>query len=256
MVMGRFAFLLFIVLGASSASAGIINVLGEADEDRMGLSGKAVAAVEWSTGSVNELQIEGEMTTRYRWPKRLAFLVLRGEYAAEGGEAHATSTFEHLRYRHSLSDLLTLEGFLQHESDPFRRLAFRGLVGAGPRIKVASWQRGTLHFGTAYMSETEQTNSDPTTTDSNQNFHRHRWSNYLSLSTALTERVSLGQTLFAQPQFTDFGSIRYFSETTVGIEIEGHLALNLQYIVRYDTAPYQAVPDTDTELKTELEWAF
>ena len=221
----------------------------------MGLSGKAVAAVEWSTGSVNELQIEGEMTTRYRWPKRLAFLVLRGKYAAEGGEAHATSTFEHLRYRHSLSDLLTLRAFYSMKATRSDDSPF-GAWSVLDRIKVASWQRGTLHFGTAYMSETEQTNSDPTTTDSNQNFHRHRWSNYLSLSTALTERVSLGQTPFAQPQFTDFGSIRYFSETTVGIEIEGHLALNLQYVVRYDTAPYQAVPDTDTELKTELEWAF
>ena len=118
----RFGILLFL-LGASSAQAGIINVLGEADEDRMGLSGTAAAAVEWSTGSVDELQVEGEMTTRYRWPNRLAFLVLRGEYAAEGGEAHANSTFEHLRYRHRLGERLTLEGFLQHESDPFRRLA-------------------------------------------------------------------------------------------------------------------------------------
>ncbi len=247
---------LLLVLSAPSAQAGIINVLGEADEDSMGLSGKAAAAVEWSTGSVDELQLEGEMTTRYRWPNRLAFLVLRGEYAAEGGVAHATSTFEHLRYRHELNERLTLEGFLQHESDPFRRLAFRGLVGVGPRIKVAAWKGGTLHLGTAYMSESERTNTEVKATDSDQSFHRHRWSNYFSLSTALTERVSFGQTVFAQPRFDDFNSIRYFSETTLGIEIEGRLALNLKYVARHDTAPYDEVSATDTELKTELEWAF
>lgn len=254
--MKSYLLIIITLLAASGAQAGIINVLGEANEDKMGISGKAAFALEWSTGSVDEMAIEAEMITRYRWPEKLAFLVLKGEYGAESGEAHAKSTFEHLRYRQSMGKRLALEAFLQHESDPFRRLALRALAGAGPRLKLLGWTDGSLHFGTAYMSELEHLNELSGAADSGAEFYRHRWSNYLSLQTALTKRTAFGQTIFAQPRFDDFASIRYFSETSFGFEIEDRIGLSILFVMRYDTQPYEQVPDLDTELKTELEWVF
>ena len=65
-------------------------------------------------------------------------------------------TFEHLRIRYKLSDLITPEAFLSNiNSTRFRAIKFRGLVGLGAAFTLWEEDAGHAVFGTTYMLERE-----------------------------------------------------------------------------------------------------
>ena len=251
-----------LVAAAVPAAAQIVNVqpklqVGEAE----GVSGALGASVEWKTGNTRMLTLGGEATTRLvRKANHLIFL-MSGRYVSAEGAAFERRVMEHLRYRRDLMSWLGVEAFGQHEFNQFRRLRLRGLVGGGPRLSHAFGSFLELALGTAYMLEHERLDwvlgeEGELLADSGRRTTQHRWSSYLSVNLAVSDRFQLVHTVYAQPRFDDPADLRLLAEATARVALVESFALAVSGSLAWDRRPPLAVEPLDTLLVTSLEWAF
>ena len=84
-----------------------------------------------------------------RTDRHLGFLALSGDYARLNHVVSVAKWFGHARHNYQLGDALWWEAFGQLESDRFRRVVFRHLLGTGPRVQLfdSAALRGILRSG-------------------------------------------------------------------------------------------------------------
>lgn len=241
----------FVLLLPALAEARIVNVESAASRDaEEGLSAELAGSLLWATGNTDLTQASGTFGLLYlKGPHRL-FFSGRAVYGLDEGETYVSNVFEHLRYRHRLTDLLSGETFVQHEYDEFRRLQFRALFGVGPRAELLfrGWE---VAVGSAWMLEVERF-SDDGAPDAGQEEVNHRWSSYLAAGGEITEGIDLSHTFYVQPRFDDFSDHRLLSESAAVLEVKDWLAVRLSFVAAYDSSPPDEVDSLDTTFNTSL----
>ncbi len=239
------------------AAAQIVNVQALFDEATapMGLSAGAEVSLDWRTGSTQLIVARLLMSGQWRTEKHTVLAVVRGEYGFAQEELFASRFLEHARYRYRINSWLSAEGFVQHELDAFRRLRARALVGAGPRFTLWSEEKASLVLGVAMMGEYEQLRRDDAS-DSGQELVDARLSSYVLGRVKLVDRISLVETLYAQPLAKRFSDFRLLNETLLVVEPYKRLTFSTGFTVVYDSAPPATVPPLDTQLRTSLGVKF
>jgi uncharacterized protein DUF481 len=236
-----------------SAAAQIVNVQPLiTDPRRQGLDAAIDASLDVRTGNTQLLLVSGSALVRYRHQRQLVFLLARQDYGTEGGERFLSKDFEHLRYRLTLTEALELECFVQHDRDEFRRLAWRAVWGAGPRFPVVATDAVDLAFGIAYMEELERLDHAPEP-DAGQQQLAHRLSTYVAFALRLNERVRAGQTVYAQPRFSQPKDIRVLSETELLVALGTVVSLKATVSLGYDSYPPDGRHALDTVTKMGLQ---
>lgn len=234
-----------------AAQARIINVESAASRKvDEGFSAEFSGALRWSTGNTNISR--GSATAGLLFldgPHRI-FFSGRAAYGYENGEVSVNEFFEHLRYRHRLTELFSAETFVQHEYDEFRRLQFRALFGLGPRIEFV-FRDFEIAVGTAWMLEVERF-SDDGASDAGEEEINHRWSSYLSTGGELAEGIALTHTFYVQPRFDDFSDHRLLSESAAVLDVREWLAVKFAFTAAYDSRPPATVESLDTNFVTSL----
>lgn len=243
---------LWVLLGAGEAAAQIVNVQALfTEEGEPGPSGTVELSGEWRTGSVALFSVRGALVGQWRAERHTWLGVVRGEYSFASGERITSRIMEHLRYRYRLSELLSVESFLQHEYDEFRRLQLRGLLGVGPRFKVKDTEELGLVLGAALMLEHERLRRDGEP-DAGARWTDARVSSYVLTRVKLMENVSLLETLYAQPRVARPSDIRLLNETALAVTPNTQLTLRVGFTLIYDAAPPATVSPLDTHLTTTL----
>jgi hypothetical protein len=245
--------LLLVGLYAGSAAGQIVNVQALFDEKTapLGPSAAVELSADWRTGSTNLFSIRGALLGQWRTEKDIWLGVIRGEYSFAEGERIVSRVMEHLRYRRQLSDMLAVEAFAQHEYDEFRRLQFRALLGAGPRVTLWSTDTAGLTFGAALMLEHERLRRDGEP-DAGSRYTDPRLSSYLLGRVELMENIHLVETLYAQPRVTKPDDIRLLNETLFTVTPNDRVTVGLGFTLIYDSAPPATVPELDTQLRTTV----
>ena len=205
-------------------------------------------APEFKSGNTDVAKVEGGFAGRYVRGNHLFLLLLEGAYAEALSEAYMRKTFEHLRYRYKLSDLVGLELFSQHEYDEFRRIDLRALGGAGPRFTFLSSKIFEMAFGTAYMLEFNR-NSVGAFSDSGEESTVHRWSSYLHFDLDITKKISFFSTTYIQPRFDQFSDFRFLNDNSLNFKIAKHFTFFIKGFFSYDSRPPQSVESLDVTLQ-------
>ncbi len=163
------------------------------------------------------------------------------------------AAFAHLRWTHMWSSWLGSEVFAQAQYNEFIKLSKRLLGGAGARFEVYESKHAEVVFGTGYMLEYEDNDVEPRTT-----VLAHRSTSYLSLKLYLGDsKVTLVQTVYAQPRLTDLGDYRILNDSELVIKITGHLEVVAGVYLRYDSEP--VIPELsklDMTMKNKLRVTF
>jgi putative salt-induced outer membrane protein YdiY len=254
--MSRVVLVAAILLAAARAEAQIVNVQSLiGTEIKEGFSGGLDAAADWRTGNVDLLLVGGGATARYRSGEHLVFLIVRGDYGRTGGSTFIKRTFEHARYRYTVTPRLTAEAFVQNEADEFKRLSVRALAGAGPRVKVLDEKKVVLAVGAAYMFEYELL-SEGMFADSGEDEIHHRLSTYAVASYALDDRVSVSETIYFQPRLDAWGDFRLLDEAALITKLSSHVAFKTAFVLAHDADPPEGVEDTDTALQAGISITF
>jgi hypothetical protein len=243
--------MLAILFIPATSLAGIVNVLPQfMDNNEDGFQLKLATSIEWKQGNENILEMDGTLFSAYRVDKHSFYLTLSGEFERD----LTCNTMEHLRYRYSVSDLLDIESFIQHEFDEYKALKTRTLIGAGPRLnfKPAEWLN--IAIGTAYMFEYQLIDQE-SAVDSPHEF-AHRWSNYLQGVFNIAEYAKLHHTTFVQPCFDCFEDFRVLDENALVLKVNDWLNVAISVRFSYDSRPPKNIKKTDIGIVNSLMFAL
>ncbi len=243
-----------------SIHAQIVNVqpLIATDDDgkrKEGFAWTGEAGIDARRGNTRLLSLTGNSALQYRTGRHLFFTLVRGEYAERPGGAYVDKDLEHLRYRVWITGLLSAEAFVQHDRDAFRRLALRGIVGAGPRLHLVDAVGINVAVGLAYMLELERVGSGDFP-DAGQETLVSRASSYVVLSSKVHERITLGNVIYVQPRIDRLRDVRVLSEASLLVKATTHFSMKLSLVSSYDSRPPIGVIPLDTTLKSTLGVSF
>ena len=247
---------LAVLLHAGSAAAQIVNVQALFDEKaEPGPAAAIELGGDWRTGSTELFSIRGSLVGQLRTERSVWLGVIRGEYSFASGERIVSQVLEHVRYRRKLTERVSAEAFVQHEYNEFRRLQFRALVGAGPRVVLFNEEHTGLTFGVALMVEHERLRKDGEA-DAGDRYTDPRVSSYLLGRVNLMENIDLVETVYFQPRVTRPSDLRVLNETLFSVTPNPRVTIGLGFNVTYDSAPPATVPPLDTQLRTTVGVKF
>lgn len=223
--------------------------------DGNGVAGSVDASLTGRAGNSEGVVAGGAAQMQWLQGRHGELVYATGDYARLNKTTTISRSVFHARYSLQLMQRGYWELFAQQQTDRFRLLRSRELVGSGPRIAIIQGPQFELFLGTAYMLEYETINVQPGATDAT-NILAHRWSTYLSLSFLQDDRFSASTTTYIQPRFDRFADFRLLNETALVVEINKLLATKLSVSVRSDSAPPTGVVPTDVEVKNSLVVKF
>ena len=219
-------------------------------------------SLDWITGTAEVIQFSGSQGSQFLLEPHILFLTASGTFAKKDDDRYLNQYFGHLRYRYRIWKMIMAELFAQGEYNEFRRILVRLPLGVGPRIQrdFGTGRLLQLAFGTSYMFELVHLSEDSDAQgnrydDSLEYEHNHRWNNYLAFKVN-AGFVSLGATVYMQPELTDFNDWMLLVESELSFKITDYLALSITYTLFRDSKPPQGVINQDTALKTVLKFSF
>ena len=159
----------------------------------------------------------------------------------------------HARYNYSWKEWLTWEGFAQGQYNERLRIAFRGLLGTGPRFNLSPQANSNVYIGLSYMYEYESW------LDTSIVFSDSRVNSYISFSIPLGKQVDFASTNYYQPLISDFELFRVSSNSSLQIKISDALSYRLGFSITLDNRLGEGlpeVPSTTYNLTNSLRWRF
>lgn len=188
-----------------------------------------------------------------RLERHLGFINASWDYAHLGGETSVQKSFAHVRHNFRVVSWLWWEEFVQSETDRFRRIQLRALVGTGPRLGLLESERIDLYYGTSYMLEYTDVNP---ASDRREPKLVQRWNNYLALNYRPDDRIALSSVSYYQPRLGEFSDARILNVSGAEFKITELLQSRIDTITRYESRPAERVKRTDIEFKSSLELKF
>lgn len=189
-----------------------------------------------------------------RGARHFAYTSLTGDYTKLDGVVSVAKWFAHVRHNYQLSRAWWWEEYGQIESDRFRRVNLRQLVGTGPRVGLLLREEIEIFLGASYLLE--HTNLDTAQAGGRAEGIAHRSSNYLALTLRADERVALSHVTYAQPRFDAPSDINLLSVSSAELVVTQRLRSRIDLNVRYASVTPADVKSSDWELKNSLELVF
>lgn len=216
-----------------------------------GLNGNLSFYISSKTGNtdIQEFEIDGRINIKGN--NYYSFLIGQGEYGWNKGKEYSNNALLHFRYIRELNEVFNPEFFAQMNYNKSRLLLFRSLAGVGLRTTLLSDSISNFTFGTAYMYEYENLDNSKSNLQINKTYF-HRWSNYISYTSSLTNTSRISIVVYAQPRFNDFSDIRMLSENHLGVGLTDKLSLSINFSLMYYSKPPIDVKKLDTNTKVGL----
>jgi putative salt-induced outer membrane protein YdiY len=243
--------------GSAPAAAQVVNVEGlRKSLTQPGVHGKLGGSITTYNGNTTGTELGGAALIGYRAGRHLMYGSTSANYSNMGGDVRVANAFIHLRYNYVFSDLVAGELFVQSESDRFRRLRLRSLLGIGPRFTILQGETVSLFYGLSYMFEHttlgESIADHPVRPDD-----VHRLNNYAALLVVLDpERAQLANTIYFQPRVDDLRDMRLLDVLSLEVSITGRISASLQGTLRYESPVPQPLKRADLMVKNMLGLTF
>ncbi|MBA6153750.1 DUF481 domain-containing protein [Gelidibacter maritimus] len=200
----------------------------------------------------NIFKIATKADLQYNNKKELWLFVNDLKFEKAAGESFVNKGTQHLRYNHTITEKVKMEGFVQAQYDAISEIDFRGLIGIGPRFKLSTNDDYRFYLGTLIMYEYEKASEiamDRIEKDI-------RGSAYLSFSLFPTETIGIISTSYYQPRVDRFKDYRLSSTTSVLFKIWEDLAFKTTFIYNFDAYPVVTIPKSQYELTNGLLYTF
>lgn len=189
-----------------------------------------------------------------RTDRHFGYLDVSGDYTRLSGVVSVAKWFAHLRHNLQINPDLWWEEYAQLESDRFRRVRLRELVGTGPRVRAIKHRLFELFFGSSYMVEVSQLDSVDVDPEGEGTFER--WSNYVAATFNPDERIVISTVNYIQPRIGEFSDYKVLSVSGVDFKVTNHLHTRVDATARYESRAPSDVRHVDLELKSSLELVF
>jgi hypothetical protein len=217
-----------------------------------GFGARLAASAASYAGNTHGVALSGAAFGGFRSSAHLGYLATSGSYTALGGTVSIANWFAHLRHDYELQERVSWEEFAQLESDRFRRITWRELLGTGPRFRIVDVEWLQLFLGAAYMYEYTTLSGAADRGKGGV----HRSSNYAALTLRADPKISFSSVTYFQPRLDQPSDFLVLSNHDADFEITGRLHSKLSAKFRYDPLPPPGVEPADLELSSGLELRF
>jgi hypothetical protein len=217
-----------------------------------GFGARLAASAASYAGNTRGVALGGAAFAGFRSSAHLGYVATSGSYTALGGTVSIANWFAHVRHEYELHERVSWEEFAQLESDRFRRITWRELIGTGPRFRIVDSESVQLFAGTAYMYEYIVLSGDAR----RESGGVHRSSNYLAITLRAHPKISVSSVTYFQPRFDAPSDFLVLSTHDADFEITGRLHSKLSAKFRYDSLPPPGVERADLALSSGLELHF
>lgn len=221
---------------------------------KQGFGARARASLATYAGNTQGVILGSSALVGLGAGRHLAYLVLSGDYTRLNSAVSVAKWFAHARHEYKVWGWLWWEQYAQIESDRFRRVSRRELVGTGPRFALFQSERLEVFYGASYMLEHIDLSSDDRSARGQGTFHR--FSNYASVAARVHARILLSSVTYAQPRFDRPSDITLLSVNGAEFTVTPMLASRIDATVRYDSVVPSDIRAADLELKSSLELVF
>jgi hypothetical protein len=219
---------------------------GQAVNVRMSVAGQQ--------GNTNGVQLSSGAFYGVSGEHNLFYLQVSGDYGHTNRATQVAKAFAHGRYNRRFYSWLLGEVFAQWESDRFRRVQSRELFGAGPRFEITRHEDFDLVYGASYMLEVTKR------TDFIEASKRHttyqRFNNYGTFMYRIHDQVTLAETFYYQPRFTEPADYWLLSVFSATFQVTPVLSSGLNFTIRHESNAPAPIKKTDAEVISSLNLTF
>lgn len=165
-------------------------------------------------------------------------------------------SYLHTRWTRMWNPTLGYELFMQNEFNEFKRIENRLLLGLGFRVDMLRTQETGLWFGSAYMYESKELDTEGLSNISATE-RADRWSNYATFVKRFSEeKIVLQNTLYYQPNFSDMQDYDLYNNLQLSFSINGSARVGVQHRYQYDSLPPGDVEKADSHIKSFFALSF
>lgn len=180
--------------------------------------------------------------------KHFGFIMASREYAKSNDVKSADSSFLHGRYNYYFEADTAIEVFAQSNTDDFKSLESRNLVGTAYRKEISA--KNTL--GVGLFEEWEEYSVNGQELD----FQQTRFSLYWVATLPLSENAEFSNTLYYQPDVTEFSDWRAYNRLSIKSKLTDKLSLKFGLLVEHDSRPVLDVEETDISYSAGFSYEF
>ncbi|MDH3733169.1 MAG: DUF481 domain-containing protein [Gemmatimonadota bacterium] len=241
-----------IAITPAPADAQIVNTLRRWSDVDPGWDGDIEARLALASGNTDYLEFSGGASLQLVTDRNRLRLLVNGSVRNANDEKVAESFLAHLRHNYRLTAAFSTLVFLQRQSNPFRRLSRRTLVGAGTRIDLIREDAWEGSLGISAMYEGEVLTDDPTGDVENE----FRGSFFASAIGDVTDDLRVDFSTFYQPLFSELADTRLFVASSLRLDLVGELDLIVRFDLTHESRPPTDVEPTDIRFSTGLVLDF
>lgn len=238
--------------GAGRADAQIVNTLRRWSDAEPGWDGDVEARFAAASGNTEYLEFMGGASLQFVAERHRVRGFTNASVRDANEERVAESLLAHLRHNYRLTPVFSTLVFLQHSSDPFRRIERRTLAGGGTRIDIVRREEWEASLGLSAMYEGEKFTDDPSG-DVEREF---RGSFFASAIGNVTETLRIDLSAFYQPLFADWRDDRVFLASSLRADVVGALDLVVRFDLTHESRPPEGVEPTDVRFSTGFVFEF
>ena len=224
-------------------------------ERNKGPSGYVELDLSSRSGNVDITELSMSCRSDYTWETMNSFVIVKVDYGWSESKRFSDEALAHVRHVFRTDMILQPEVFLQIDYNKKRLLLYRDLLGSGLQMRLLERTQWKLNWGTALMLEHEKHDIE-VRDDKDNETNLVRWSNYLTTSLIVSERIAWTSTNYIQPDIQNFGDVRILCDSSLEVGLGKQLTLVVTFLLRYDSEPLVGVESTDTDLDIGFAYRF
>ncbi|HEU4716212.1 MAG TPA: DUF481 domain-containing protein [Bacteroidia bacterium] len=251
--MKRFLFAAFLLLTAAVVHSQVLNIESmRFYKDSDGWIGSANLDFG-AQQNVNTLyDFSNTIHVQYKKKRSRIIFLNNLDFTFANKQDYENTGFQHVRYNYKLSDngRWTAEAFVQTQYNKPMKMDFRGVTGAGIRMRVFKTKIVHMYLGSLYMFEHETDDGGKLVYDD------HRLSSYLTFSVDFNGKAEINNTVYYQPAFVNFSDYRISESFTCLAQITRHFGFSAAFDLLYDTKQPEGIPNLSWKFEQGIAYSF
>jgi putative salt-induced outer membrane protein YdiY len=221
---------------------------------QQGFNGSADLMLSGTSGNTDTSLVSFNTQMQWNTGSAINLLLLGSDYGESNGVRNVNKHFVHGRHIRPWLDNTDYEFFAQVEKNEFTRLSRRSLLGAGLRFNFTSGKNKLILGAGAFRSVEDIESGEGLTDEGIDELTRGNF--YILSRHPISKAVQLSQTLYYQPDTSNWSDYRILFEGDIVVKLNETLDMKVSLDVAHDSEPPQTIEETDASLKVGIQFDF
>ncbi|MEJ2544636.1 MAG: DUF481 domain-containing protein [Calditrichaceae bacterium] len=249
-------FVLSFIISNSIHGQTIVNTEKLAGQTAKGFNAGLEFNFDFEQGNSDLIELSGNSLLGYRKNNQSIKFMTGVRYLSEEDNELIFRNFIHLRHNYYITKSIRSFAFYQLQKNNSLLLKRRQLFGAGLRKVFTIMDSLNIDAGSGLMYEMEKFNKRDILNNENASQSSYRMANILSIRYKIKSNISILNTLYFQPDISDFNDFRFFNELSLSFAFNELMQFNIASVWRHDSQPPHDLKRNDINIQTGIVMRF